>query len=138
MEILDDGKVGNGYAQAISDFSTKSLKNIFDDHIDIQADVVTDGWSGYSPLKRIYKKLTQELSENGTNFPEIHIQIRNFKNWLRGTHSFCSSKNLQDYINEYFYRFNRRNHRITMIDNALDRFLSQRSPTFKELLTLAT
>ncbi len=80
VEILDDGKVGNTYAQVIKDFSSKSLKKIFDDHIDKQANILTDGWRGYSQLKRIYKKLTQELSENGTNFPEIHIQIRNFKN----------------------------------------------------------
>jgi len=89
---LDNGKVGNACAQVIPDFSTRSIKKIFDDHIDIQSDVKTDGWKCYSPLKKIYKRLTQELSENGTNFPEIHIQKRNFKNWLRGMHSTCSSE----------------------------------------------
>ena len=135
---MDNGKVGNAYAQVIPDFSTKSLKKIFDDHIDIHSDVKTDGWKGYSPLKKIYKRLTQELSENGTNFPEIHIQIRNFKNWLRGMHSTCSSETLQDYIDEYFYRFNRRNHRATIVDNLLDRFLWVKSPTYKEVITFAT
>jgi hypothetical protein len=38
-------------------------------------------------------------------------QIRNFKNWLRGVHSYCNSRNITEYINEYFIRFNRRNHR---------------------------
>lgn len=137
VEIVDQGKVGNAYAQVITDFSTKSLKKIFDDHIDLQAEIVTDGWKSYTPLKRIYKKLTQEISDNGTNFPEIHIQIRNFKNWLRGMHSFCSSKTLQDYIDEYFYRFNRRNHRKTIIDKIFDRFLMVKSPTYKELTKLA-
>lgn len=137
-EILDDGKVGKAYAQVISDFSTKSLKKIFVDHIDIKADIVTDGWSSYKPLKRIYKRLTQELSENGTNFPEIHIQIRDFKNWLRGMHSFCSDKTLQDYIDEYFYRFNRRNHRKTITDKVLERFLMVKSATYKELTSFVT
>ena len=59
VEIVDQGKVGNAYAQVITDFSTKSLKKIFDDHIDLQAEIVTDGWKSYTPLKRIYKKLTQ-------------------------------------------------------------------------------
>ena len=137
-EILGDGKVGNAYAQVISDFSTKSLKKIFENHIDLKANIVTDGWSSYKPLKRIYKRLTQELSENGTNFPEIHIQIRNFKNWLRGMHSFCSAETLQDYIDEYFYRFNRRNHRTTITAKVLDRFLMVKSPTFKEFTKFAT
>ena len=138
VEILDNGKVGNAYAQVITDFSSKSLKKIFDDHIDKHANVVTDGWKGYSPLKKIYKRLTQELSENGTNFPEIHIQIRNFKNWLRGMHSYCSTKNLQDYLDEYFYRFNRRNHRQSMVDKALRRFLMVKAPTLREIINNAT
>lgn len=138
VEIIDGGKVGNGYAQVISDFSTKSLRKIFEDHIDVQSDVVTDGWRSYAPLKRIYKRITQELSQNGTNFPEIHIQIRNFKNWLRGMHSHCSAETLQDYIDEYFYRFNRRNHRTTIVDNLLDRFLLVKSPTYKQIITIAT
>lgn len=137
VEILEEGKVGNAYAQVISDFSTKSLSSIFKNHIGTNATVVTDGWRGYAPLKRIYKRLTQELSENGTNFPEIHIQIRNFKNWLRGVHSYCEAKNLQEYINEYFYRFNRRNHRQSMFDIAFERFIVHKSPTLMQIVNLA-
>ncbi|MBI2257496.1 MAG: IS1595 family transposase [Flavobacteriia bacterium] len=139
VEILNDGKVGNAYGQVIKDFSTKSLKRIFDNQIDTNAQVVTDGWRGYSPLKRIYKRLTQELSNEGKNFPEIHIQIRNLKNWLRGTHSFCEAKTLQDYLNEYFYRFNRRNHRQNIVENGfLKRFLKAKSLTYYEIINLAT
>lgn len=139
VEILGNGKVGNSYARVIEDFSTKSLKTIFLDHINPDANIVTDGWRGYAPLKRLYKKLTQEMSNAGKNFPEIHIQIRNVKNWLRGTHSFCESKNLQDYLNEYFFRFNRRNHRETIVENALNRrFVWFKAPTYREIITLAT
>jgi transcription elongation factor Elf1 len=137
-EIIEGQKVGNAYAQVITDFSAKSLRQIFDNHINIDAKVVADGWRGYAPLKEIYKKLTQQLSQNGTNFPEIHIQIRNFKNWLRGMHSSCSKETLQDYIDEYFYRFNRRNHRKTIVDKLLKRFLMVKSPTYKEITTFAT
>ena len=131
-------KVGNAYAQVIEDFSAKSLKRIFNDHVATDALVKTDGWSGYTPLKNIYKKLTQIESSNGTNFPEIHIQIRNLKNWIRGTHSFCEKQNLQDYLNEYFYRFNRRNFKQSVINNLFDRFLKMKTLTYKELIKFET
>jgi len=133
-----DGIVGNAYARVIGDFSSKSLKDIFDRHISHDAEVRTDGWRGYSPLRRIYTRLTQEYSDKGANFPEIHIQIRNLKNWLRGVHSYCDHDNVQDYLDEYFYRFNRRAHRTSIIDRLLERLLASKSPTFKEILAFAT
>jgi hypothetical protein len=132
------GKVGNAYARVISDFSTKSLKNIFDLHISEKASVKTDGWRGYSPLKRLYKKLVQEKSDNGANFPEIHIQIRNLKNWLRGVHSYCSFENMQCYLDEYFFRFNRRNFRNSIMNNIFDRLLNEKALTYKEIISIAT
>ena len=132
------GKVGNAYARVIDDFSAKSLKTIFDDHINAQADVKTDGWKGYSPLKKLFLKLTQEESSMGKNFPQIHIQIRNFKNWFRGVHSYSDRKNTQDYLNEYFYRFNRRNHRKSIIPNLFQKFIALKSLTFKEMKMITT
>ena len=46
-----NGESGRGYAQVIEDFSAKSLKGIFDNHISSQAHILADGWSGYKPLK---------------------------------------------------------------------------------------
>jgi len=137
LEIRGE-QVGNAYAQVIDNFSAKALKPIFDDHISTQANVKTDGWKGYNPLKKLYSKLIQEKSDKGTNFPEIHVQIRNLKNWLRGTHSFCHKQNVQAYLDEYFYRFNRRAFKITMIDRVLVRFSQEKPPTFKQLRCIAT
>lgn len=36
------------------------------------------------------------------------IRIWNFKSWLTGTHHHCSEKYLNNYINEYFFRYNNR------------------------------
>ena len=134
---IRNGKAGNAYAKVIQDFSAKSLKPIFDDHVFPNAQVKTDGWKGYSPLKRLYKKLTQQESNMGKSFPELHLQIRNFKNWIRGVHSYCGITQMQEYIDEYFYRFNRRNHRKTIIRNILRRFLLMKSPTFQQIKEIA-
>jgi transposase-like protein len=125
-----EGKAGRAYAKIIEDYSSKSLKVIFDTHIKEDAFVVSDGWSGYKPLKEEFLNLTQRLSNNGENFKMLHIQIRNFKNWLRGVHSYCSKEYLQKYINEYFFRFNRRNHRASILDKVLERCVSHQPMTY--------
>jgi hypothetical protein len=67
----------------------------------------------------------------------LHIQIRNFKNWLRGVHSYCGREYLQKYIDEYFYRFNRRNHRASILDKLIERCV-ECSPITKNKLSLET
>lgn len=116
-----DGKAGRAYARVIQDYSSDSLKPIFEHHIEKHAQIVADKWSGYKPLKKEYPNLKQILSDKGQNFKMLHLQIRNFKNWLRGTHSYCNKQYIQKYINEYFFRFNRRNHRQTIFDRIFDR-----------------
>jgi len=133
-----DGKSGRGYAKVIEDYSSESLKPLFDTHIKKDAFVLADGWSGYKPLKEDYSNLRQILSEKGKNFKMLHIQIRNFKNWLRGVHSYCNKEYLQKYIDEYFFRFNRRNHRTTILDKIIERFANHKPMTNKELKIIAT
>ena len=116
-----DGKSGRGYAKVIEDYSCQSLKPIFETHIKEDANIVADGWSGYKPLKAEYPNLKQTLSNKGQSFKMLHIQIRNFKNWLRGVHSYCNKEYLQNYIDEYFFRYNRRNHRKSILDKIIQR-----------------
>lgn len=132
-----DGKAGRGYARIIEDYSAKSFAPIFEEHISKDALVCADGWSSYKPFKEEYKNLTQVLSEKGKNFPMIHYQIRNFKNWLRGVHSYCNREYLQKYINEYFFRFNRRNHRKSILVKLLERMTFHKPMTFNEIKSFA-
>jgi hypothetical protein len=130
------GKSGRAYAKVIDDFSRASIKPIFTDPIIQKAHVVTDGWSAYKTLIREYRNLTQIPLNKGKNFPMLHIQIRNFKNCLSGVHSYCDRKYLQNYIDAYFFRFNRRNHRETILDKRIARCVDQRK-TKKSILPLS-
>lgn len=132
-----EGKSGRAYAKVIDDFSSASIRPIFNQHIDTNAHVVTDGWSAYKAFRSDYKNLKQVLSEKGKNFPMLHIQIRNFKNWLRGVHSYCDRKYLQKYMDEYFFRFNRRNHRETILDKLIERCVEGQPITRKTILNPA-
>lgn len=133
-----DGKSGRGYAKVIQDYSAESLRPLFDHHIKNDAQVLADGWTGYKPLKEDYPDLKQTLSDKGKNFKMLHIQIRNFKNWLRGVHSWCNREYLQKYINEYFFRFNRRNHRQSILDKIIERCVAHEPLTFEQIRINAT
>lgn len=128
-----DGKAGRGYAKVIKDYSAKSLEPIFETHISRDASITTDGWSGYKPLKKKFPHLSQKLSDKGKNFTMLHLQIRNFKNWLRGVHSYCNKETLNEYIDEYFFRFNRLNFRDTILDKLLSRMVTHQPMTYKSM-----
>ncbi len=55
-------------AKVIKDYSTKSLKSLFNTHIKNDPSILADGWSGYTPLKETYPNLKQTLSNKGRNF----------------------------------------------------------------------
>lgn len=128
-----NGKSGRAYGRVIEDYSYASLSPIFNDHISEEAFVVTDKWSGYKPLQKRYKNMRSKLSNNGQNFQTLHIQIRNLKNWLRGTHSYCNKENLNEYLDEYFFRFNRNNFRTTILDKILERMTASPPKPYKSI-----
>ena len=63
------GGVGRAYAQIIEHASAKEFKPFFNDHISKDAHVVTDEWTGYTPLKKQYPNLQQIPSDDGANSP---------------------------------------------------------------------
>jgi predicted RNA-binding Zn-ribbon protein involved in translation (DUF1610 family) len=93
------------YASQISNGGTKELKPFFKKFVDIHAMVRTDKWRGYLPLKPHYQNLKQEKSNPAQNFKLFHRQVMMIKGWIRGIHH--SVRNLQPYLDEFCYRFNR-------------------------------
>ncbi len=86
-------------------------------------DVITDEWNGYLPIKADFPKLTQRKSNDGSNFPDMHIHIMNIKGWLRGIHHHCSKEQLQGYLDEYHFRYNRRSNMDTIFDVLIRRMV---------------
>ena len=107
LEILDSG-VGRAYAEIIENASAKELRSFLSKYVSKEAKVISDEWRGYSPLKADFEKLEQVTSNDGKNFKDIHIHIMNIKGWLRGIHHHCSKERMQGYLNEYHFRYNRR------------------------------
>jgi hypothetical protein len=126
LEKVSKG-VGRAYAQVIENSSSKEFKPFFNSYIAKDARVITDQWKGYLPLKKEYKNMQQIASNHGKNFLDLHIHIMNLKGWLRGIHHHCSKEQLQGYLDEYHFRYNRRNNLETIFDLLLQRMIKSQS-----------
>ena len=122
LEIVGNG-VGRAYAQVIDNASAASFRPFFHKYISKDARIVTDEWNGYKPLKNEYS-IEQQKSEDGRNFSQIHIHIMNIKGWLRGIHHHCSKERMQGYLDEFHFRFNRRNSMDTIFDVLIRRMIA--------------
>jgi hypothetical protein len=125
--------VSRMYGRVIETASRKNLKKFMKEQINSDADVRTDGWTGYKGLETEFPKLVREKSEKkGKNFPQLHRSIMMFKAWLRGVHH--SVQYLQSYINEYTYRFNRHKMKEGIFENLMKRMVSAPPHPYKMII----
>ena len=123
VEVTEQGKVKRFYAEKIKDFSAKSLRKIFDKHIDKSANIITDEWKGYRPIKDY--NIKQIPSNKGQNFPVLHTMIHQVKTWLRTTFSWVSEFNINRYLSEFCYRINRSQSKNTIFNNLIRRMVER-------------
>jgi len=123
LERLAPDKFGRSYMRYIQQSSAEELRSFFNAHISNDALVRTDKWSAYTTLKDEYPNLEQIESDDGKNFRELHIQIMNFKGWLRGIHHHCSKTHMQGYLDEYCFRYNRRNYLNTIFHKLTEKMV---------------
>ncbi|MEB3801986.1 IS1595 family transposase [Flavobacterium columnare] len=133
LELTEDGKVKRFYILKIKDFSSKSLRQIFDKHIEKEAKITTDKWKGYAPISEEYN-ITQILSKNGSNFKALHTMIHQVKTWIRTTHSWVSDGNIQRYFNEFCYRINRSQNKESIFHNLINKMVKADKINQKELV----
>jgi len=123
------------YARVIPDASSASLGNFMKTYISPSANVKTDKWTGYAPLKEVFNNLEQIPSgKKGSNFKELHRVIMNLKAWLRGVHHHV--KDLQAYLDEYCYRFNRSFMKENIFDNLMMRMVKSKPCYIKNLSSI--
>lgn len=131
VEKVKDGRIGRAYAQVIEDASSGSLRPFFEKYVDPdEARIVTDGWRGYWPLESDFE-LHSKPSNGGKNFPGLHVIIMNLKGWLRGIHHHCSEKFMNGYLNEFFFRFNRRSFLNSIWHKLIERFMNHKPYVYK-------
>ncbi len=111
------------YARLINNASNESLRPFVKNHIDSNATVKMDKWSQYSPLQK--EKPQVKSGKKRNDFPDMHRAITIYKVCLRDT--YRSVAQLQAYLNEYCYRFNRQLMKGNILDNLTGRMVTNNS-----------
>lgn len=124
IEKLPDGRTGNIRMQPIENFKAITMKYALKDMVNENASITTDHHKSYQNLQK-EMNIQTVLSKRGRSLEELHKQIMQFKNWLRGTHHKCSARHLFAYADEYVFRFNRRNNRKGLFNNVLVKMMNQ-------------
>ena len=100
--------------QRIPDASEASLVGFVREAIAPETVVVTDGWTAYPGLvNHGYRHRPRVVSRSGRTasalLPRVHRVAALLKRWLLGIHQGrVSHEHLDDYLNEFTFRFNRR------------------------------
>ena len=103
-------KAGFVAMEAMEAVSGKNIKGFLDRHVKEGQHVRTDAFPAMNIIDETYqheKKVTppQEVS---SWLPLVHIVIGNLKKFLNGTYHGVTHTYLQEYLDEFCYRFNRR------------------------------
>jgi len=113
----DKGKRGIGRIrmQIIPDATTPSLRSAVTAMVEPGSTVRTDGWTSYQPEQWGYRHRPipqRSLRPGDDPTPLIHLISSLLKRWLLGTHQGgIQTTHLQEYLDEFVFRFNRRTSR---------------------------
>jgi transposase-like protein len=111
VEVRGEGS-GRVRLQVIRNATADSLEAFVRCNVRPGAVVRTDGWTGYMHLAEAgyrHRRKVQGAPERAAIIlPRIHRVFGNLQTWLRGTHHGVSGKHLQAYLDEFTFRFNRR------------------------------
>jgi len=108
----EDGKgIGRIRMARIPDFDRATLHGFIRSSVEPGSTVCTDGLNSYRELEGfVHHRGVQLRTEPGEHLlPRVHRAISLLKRWILGTHQGAvRSQHLDDYLNEFVFRFNRR------------------------------
>lgn len=123
---------GRVRARIISDRGTRAIHSGVLAHVLPASMLFTDEWDAYKTVApnfrghRRIKHLAKVYVDGDAHTQTIEGFWGLFKNGVRGVYHSISTTYLQDYLNEYTFRYNRRNSAEPMFDAMLDRVQKNR------------
>lgn len=110
---VQDNKMGRVRLATAKDASAESLESFIKNNIQPGSTIITDGWSSYSKINKSgyqHEVILSKNIEKDKQLPHVHLIVSLLKRWLLGTlQGAVAEEYLQYYLDEFTFRFNRRN-----------------------------
>jgi hypothetical protein len=107
----------------VDDMSKESTLFYADRLIDKGSHLITDNHKSYKQLPNVVKAHTAiqclDKSLSSQMLPWVHIAISNAKRWLLGIHHSVNTDFLQNYLDEFCFKFNRRYFGAKLLDRLI-------------------
>ena len=135
VEVQENGP-GRIRLSVIEDFSADSLHGFLRTAVASGATAKTDGWSGYpgapgvSHDPHVVGKMAAHIV-----LPWVHRVFSNLKTWALGVYHGLRRTNIQTYLDEFVFRFNRRRTRHAAFQTLLRIGVVTKPVTYKMLIT---
>jgi len=137
----DQKKLGRVRFRCIKTVDQSAVESFVRDYIEPGTKIVTDGLNAYDGLSSIGFVHRAHVLSTGKpaarrQLDHVHLVISLLKRWLVGTHQGAvTPAHLQDYLNEFAFRFNRRlsQHRGKLFHRLLQQAVTARPPAVKKL-----
>ena len=118
-----DRIVGHVKMIIMNDLQSVSINKKVESMVDKDTVVVSDAYKGYNKLEEIIKQHesinTSQLKEVHKVLPWVHSAIGNAKKILQGIHHSNRKEYLQNYLDEFCYKYNRRQFGEKLFDRIL-------------------
>jgi len=106
----------------IPDSSSVTMNETFSTHAKSDVTVKSDGWRGFNKIKEVSAKHIKKIvppKEASKVLPWVHTMISNAKRTLLGINHQTKDEYLQNYLNEFCYKTNRRYFGVKLFDRLM-------------------
>ena len=111
----DGRRLGRIRLARIPDVSWSSLRGFIQANVEPRSHIVTDDFAWYSPLRRLgyrHTRIPRVRVGKERALPRVHLAVSLLQRWLLGTHhGRYEPDQLDYYLDEFVFRFNRRTSR---------------------------
>ena len=124
VSLTEDGKPRYVHMEVVENFRAVTIEKFANDHIEKGSKIIADGFRSYKS-QTLKKSYLVDFDVTPADSPDsqlrwLHTLVSNAKAFILGTFHGLKAQDLQLYLNEFCYRFNRRYIPHLMFDKLID------------------
>ena len=126
--------VGFARMRVVKTMDKKTIQKVVTQDVAPNQTIKTDGWRAYNVVKENgHQHQVEHASKSNQTLKWVHILASNAKAFLLGTFHGIDKKHLQEYLNEFCYRFNRKFWEKQLFDRLVTACALSKTITYAEL-----